>query len=167
MIKLITSIRRCGKSYLLNHLFYYNLLEAKDDADYVVRFAFDSANDLYLIWESLYQIEKGKCGVDPEKFLSYTRSKVIDNGMCYFLPDEVQMLDCFETVLNGYPHQENMDIFAAENNVKFHERNHIQNIRELEALLNILSSGIGPLTDPKKLRNTFRTVKSPESPPIP
>ena len=52
----ITSIRRCGKSYLLNTLFYHHLLENGVDADHIIRFAFDSADDLYLIGESLIQI---------------------------------------------------------------------------------------------------------------
>ena len=67
LIKVITGIRRCGKSYLLNNLFYHHLLESGVDADHIIRFAFDSADDLYLIGESLIQIEKEKRGVDPEK----------------------------------------------------------------------------------------------------
>ena len=76
LIKVITGIRRCGKSYLLNNLFYHHLLESGVDADHIIRFAFDSADDLYLIGESLIQIEKEKRGVDPEKFMAYIRSKV-------------------------------------------------------------------------------------------
>ena len=81
LIKVITGIRRCGKSYLLNKLFYHHLLESGVDADHIIRFAFDSADDLYLIGESLIQIEKEKRGVDPEKFMVYIRSKVIGDGM--------------------------------------------------------------------------------------
>ena len=77
LIKVITGIRRCGKSYLLNNLFYHHLLESGVDADHIIRFAFDSADDLYLIGESLLQIEKEKRGVDPEKFMAYIRSKVV------------------------------------------------------------------------------------------
>ena len=51
LIKVITGIRRCGKSYLLNNLFYHHLLESGVDADHIIRFAFDSADDLYLIGE--------------------------------------------------------------------------------------------------------------------
>ena len=102
LIKVITGIRRCGKSYLLNNLFYHHLLESGVDDDHIIRFAFDSAEDLYLIGESLIQIEKEKRGVDPEKFMAYIRSKVVGEGMYYLLLDEIQMLDCFEAVLNGY-----------------------------------------------------------------
>ena len=75
LIMVITCIRRCGKSYLLNNIFYHHLLDAGVEADHIIRFAFDSADDLYLIGESLIQIEKEKRGVDPEKFMAYIRSK--------------------------------------------------------------------------------------------
>lgn len=180
LIKVITGIRRCGKSYLLNNIFFHHLLDNGVDADHIIRFAFDSADDLYLIGESLIQIEKEKRGVDPEKFMEYIRSKVIDEGMYYLLLDEVQMMDCFEAVLNGYLRKDNMDIFVTGSNAKLlskdiatefagrgdeiyiqdiTKRNRVKNIRELEDLLNILSSAIGSLTNPEKLKNTFKTVK--------
>ena len=233
-IKVITGIRRCGKSYLLNNLFYHHLLESGVDADHIIRFAFDSADDLYRIGESLIGIEKEKRGADPEKFMAYVRTKVVDNGMYYLLLDEIQMLDCFEAVLNSYLRKDNMDVFVTGSNAKllskdiatefagrgdevhmyplsfaefmsvyegdkymglseymlyggiplvvlrdgandkaaalqnlFREiyiqdivrRNRVKNIGELEDLLNILSSAIGSLTNPEKLKNTFRTVK--------
>ena len=49
MIKVITGIRRCGKSYLLNTLFYNYLLESGVDKEHIIRFAFDSADDLHLV----------------------------------------------------------------------------------------------------------------------
>ena len=84
LIKVITGIRRCGKSYLLNNLFYNHLLKDGVDANHIIRFAFDSANDLYLIDESLIKIEKEKRGVDPEKFVRYILS-MIGNGEMYYL----------------------------------------------------------------------------------
>ena len=234
LIKIITGIRRCGKSYLLNNLFYHHLLESGVDASHILRFAFDSADDLYLIGESLIGIEKEKRGVDPGKFMAYVRTKVVDDGMYYLLLDEIQMLDCFEAVLNSYLRKDNMDVFVTGSNAKllskdiatelagrgdevhmyplsfaefmsvykgdkymglseymlyggiplvvlrdgandkaaalqnlFSEiyiqdicrRNRVKNIGELEDLLNILSSAIGSLTNPEKLKNTFRTVK--------
>ncbi len=234
LIKVITGIRRCGKSYLLNNLFYRHLLDSGVDADHIIRFGFDSAEDLYLIGESLIQIERGKRGVDPEKFMAYVRSKIQDDGMYYLLLDEIQMLDCFEAVLNGYLRKDNLDVFVTGSNAKllskdiatefagrgdevhmyplsfaefmtvykgdkymglseymlyggiplvvlrddandkaaalqnlFNEiyirdittRNRVKNIGELEDLLNILSSAIGSLTNPEKLRNTFKTLK--------
>ena len=70
LIKVITGIRRCGKSYLLNILFYRHLLECGVDEKHIIRFAFDSADDLYLIGESLIELEKKKRKVDPEKFMA-------------------------------------------------------------------------------------------------
>ena len=234
LIKVITGIRRCGKSYLLNNLFYHHLLEAGVKEDHIIRFAFDSAEDLYLIGESLIQLEKEKRGVNPEKFMEYIRSKINDDQMYYLLLDEIQMMDCFEAVLNGYMRKDNMDVFVTGSNAKllskdiatefagrgdevhmyplsFAEfmtvyqgdkymglseymlyggipmvvlraeaeekaatlqnliseiyirdivnRNRVRNIGELEDLLNILSSTIGSLTNPEKLKNTFKTVK--------
>lgn len=234
LIKVITGIRRCGKSYLLNNIFYNHLLESGVPADHIIRFAFDSADDLYLIGESLIKIEKEKRGVDPEKFMAYIRSQVTTDGMYYLLLDEVQLMDCFESVLNGYLRKDNMDVFVTGSNAKFlskdivtefagrgdevhmyplsfsefmsvfkgdkymglseymlyggiplvvlresssdkaaalqnlfseiyirdiFKRNRIKNIGELEDLLNILSSAIGFLTNPEKLKNTFKTVK--------
>ena len=234
LIKVITGIRRCGKSYLLNTILYNYLLENGVDEINIIRFAFDSADDLYLIGESLIKIEKEKRRVDPEKFMAYIRSKMTDNGMYYLLLDEVQMLDCFESVLNGYLRKDNMDVYVTGSNAKFlskdiitefagrgdeihmyplsfsefmsvykgdkyeglseymlyggipsvviredfndkiaalenlfgeiyisdiYKRNKVRNQGELEDLLNILSSSIGSLTNPEKLKNTFRTVK--------
>ena len=118
LIKVITGIRRCGKSYLLNNLFYHHLLDSGVEADHIIRFAFDSADDLYLMGENLIQIEKEKRGADPEKFLSYIHSKVTKDGMYYLLLDEIQMLDCFEAVLNGYLRKENMDVFVTGSNAR-------------------------------------------------
>lgn len=118
LIKVITGIRRCGKSYLLNNIFYDHLLESGVDADHIIRFAFDSADDLLLIGESLIQIEKEKRGVDPEKFMAYIHSKVVDDGMYYLLLDEIQMLDCFEAVLNGYLRKKNMDVYVTGSNAR-------------------------------------------------
>ncbi len=60
LIKIITGIRRCGKSYLLNTIFYNYLIESGVDENHIIRFAFDSADDLFLIGESLIEIEKEK-----------------------------------------------------------------------------------------------------------
>ena len=234
LIKVITGIRRCGKSYLLNTLFYHHLISTGVDESHIIRFAFDSADDLYLIGENLINLEKRHKKADPEKFMAYIRSKITDSKMYYLLLDEVQLLGCFESVLNGYLRKDNMDIYVTGSNAKFlskdiitefagrgdeihmfplsfsefmsvyqgdkyeglsqymlyggiplvvlredptdkiallknlfseiyvrdiSKRNKVRNIGELEDLLNILSSSIGSLTNPEKLKNTFKTVK--------
>ena len=116
LIKVITGLHMCGKSYLLNNLFYRHLLESGVDSEHIIRFAFDSAEDLLLIGENLLQIEKEKRRVDPEKFIAYIRTKIDDQGMYYLLLDEIQMLDCFEAVLNGYLRKDNMDIYVTGSN---------------------------------------------------
>ena len=234
LVKVITGIRRCGKSYLLNTLFYNYLLESGVDKEHIIRFAFDSADDLHLIGESLISVEKEKRGVNPELFMEYIRSQTSGEGKYYLLLDEVQLLDCFESVLNGYLRKDNMDVYVTGSNAKFlskdiitefagrgdeihmyplsfaefmsvykgdkyeglseymlyggiplvvlreganekaavlqnlfdeiyitdiFKRNRVKNQGELEDLLNILSSAIGSLTNPEKLRNAFKTVK--------
>ena len=102
LIKVVTGIRRCGKSYLLNTLFYNHLIASGVPEDHIIKFAFDSADDLLLIGENLIKLEKSKKRVDPEKFMAYIRSKVVDNQMYYLLLDEVQLLDYFESVYDEF-----------------------------------------------------------------
>ena len=234
LIKVITGIRRCGKSYLLNTIFYQHLLDSGVRTDHIIRFAFDSADDLQLIGESPIQMEKEKRGVDPEKFMRYLSAKLVDDEQYYLLLDEVQLMDCFEAVLNGYLRKSNLDVFVTGSNAKFlskdiitefagrgdevhmyplsfaefmsvydgdkytglaeymlyggiplvvlrdnaqekasalknlfseiylrdiFKRYRIRNVGEIDELLNILSSAIGSLTNPEKLKNTFKLIK--------
>ena len=119
LIKVITGIRRCGKSYLLNNIFYRALLREGVDPEHIVRFAFDSADDLMRIGENLIGLRKKNQKVDPEKFMAYIRGKITDDGVYYLLLDEVQELDAFETVLNGYLRNENLDVYVTGSNAKF------------------------------------------------
>ena len=89
LIKVITGVRRCGKSYLLNTLFYRHLLDCGVPEDHIIKFAFDSADDLHLIGESLIELQKHNRPVDPEKFMAYIRSRTVDKEMYYLLLDEV------------------------------------------------------------------------------
>ena len=118
-VKVITGIRRCGKSYLLNTLFYQHLLNSGVEDSHIIRFAFDSAQNLMLIGEDLMEIEEGKRKVDPEKFMTYINDKIVDDGMYYLLLDEVQNLGYFEAVLNGYPRKDNVDVYVTGSNSKF------------------------------------------------
>ena len=118
-VKVITGIRRCGKSYLLNTLFYQHLLESGIEDSHIIRFAFDSAQNLMLIGEDLMEIEEGKRKVNPEKFMTYINDKIVDDGMYYLLLDEVQNLGYFEAVLNGYLRKDNVDVYVTGSNSKF------------------------------------------------
>jgi hypothetical protein len=121
LVKVITGIRRCGKSYLLNTLFYNYLVSDGIDEKHIILFAFDSADDLIKIGEDpiLLDNSKEERKVDPKKFLEYISKQIIDEGMYYLLLDEVQNLGAFESVLNGFLRKKNMDVYVTGSNSKF------------------------------------------------
>lgn len=119
LIKVITGIRRCGKSYLLNNLFYNHLLSEGIDDSHIIKFAFDSNDDLELIGENILEIDWQKNKVDPTKFMDYISSKIVDNQMHYLLLDEIQYLGAFESVLNSYLRKTNIDVYVTGSNSKF------------------------------------------------
>lgn len=118
-IKVITGIRRCGKSYLMNEIFYEKLRQEGVDESHIIKFAFDSAEDLLLIGEDLQDIFINKKKVDPKKFMAFISQRMVDNDMYYLLLDEVQNLGCFEAVLNSYLRKKNMDVYVTGSNSKF------------------------------------------------
>lgn len=120
-IKVITGIRRSGKSYLLNTLFYNYLINESVDSDHIIKFAFDSAEDLLKIGEDpiVLDNEKNDRKVDPKKFLNWILPQIKDDGMYYILLDEVQKLGAFESVLNGFLRKDNTDVFVTGSNSKF------------------------------------------------
>jgi len=120
-IKVITGIRRAGKSYLLNTLFYHHLIGEGVKSDHIVRFAFDSADDLLRIGEDPIALdaEKKPRKVDPRKFLAFLQSKTTESGMYYILLDEVQNLGAFESVLNSFLRKDNLDVFVTGSNSRF------------------------------------------------
>ena len=219
LVKIVTGIRRCGKSYLLRTLFKKHLLENGVDNNHIIEMSFD-------LFESLeYR--------DPKVFYPWAIDQIMDEEKYYFLLDEVQMMDEFVSVLNGLADKKNCDVFVTGSNAKFlsrdiatefggrgdevHmyplsfsefmtvyngnqyngwndyityggiplvvlaeteeqkmilldnlfketyisdivKRNKIRNIGEMEALLDVLSSAIGSLTNPNKLQKTFKSV---------
>ncbi len=119
LVKIITGIRRSGKSYLLNNLFYDYLLTHGINENHIIKFAFDSAVDLNLIGEDFIELEKNKQKVDPKKFMNYIKTKILDDETYYLLLDEVQNLGSFESVLNGYLRKNNIDLYVTGSNSKF------------------------------------------------
>lgn len=120
-IKVITGIRRCGKSYLLNNIFYNYLIESGVDEEHIIKFAFDSGDDLLKIGEDLLDLDilSGERLVDPKKFLDYIEVKTQTKDKYYILLDEVQLLASFEQVLNGFLRQDNFDVYVTGSNSKF------------------------------------------------
>ncbi len=220
MIKVVTGMRRCGKSYLLFNIFTTYL---KDNG----------VNDDHIISVDLEDFKNRAMRV-PENLYAYVESRIIDQDMYYILLDEIQMLGDFEDVLNGFLRMPNVDIYVTGSNAKFLSKDIITEFRgrgfevkmhplsfseymsaypgsvqagfneymlygglpqiltyeneeqkvrflkslfdetyikdikdrysikkddDLEELVNIMASGIGALTNPNKLANTFNSVK--------
>ena len=220
LVKVITGIRRCGKSYLLFELFYKYLREQGVDDKHIIKLALDD--------------RKNKNYRNPDVLCDYVHKQIVDDSPYYILLDEVQFVDEFENVLNSFLHIKNADTYVTGSNAKFlskdiisefrgrgdeihisplsfkefysvyegskqdawkeyclygglpkvleyktdedkvaylknifeetyltdiKERHNIRNDAELAELLDILSSLIGSLTNPKKLSDTFKSVK--------
>lgn len=220
MIKVITGMRRCGKSYLLFEIFTSYLKENGVTDDHIISIDLEDF--------------KNRSMRNPENLYAYVESRITDGSMYYILLDEVQMLDDFEDVLNGFLRMQSVDIYVTGSNAKFlskdiitefrgrgfeikmyplsfseymsaytgsvqagfneymlygglplilsyeneeqkvrflkslFEETYIKDIKErygirkdadLEELINIMASGIGALTNPSKLANTFKSEK--------
>ena len=223
MIKVITGMRRCGKSYLLFEIFASYLEQNGVDADHIIKVDLEDY--------------KSRALRNPDKLYAYVESRMCDDAMHYILIDEVQMLNDFEDVLNGFLKMRNTDIYVTGSNAKFlskdiitefrgrgfevkmyplsfsefmtaytgsmqaglneymlygglpqilsynseeqkvrylkslfdetyikdiKERHSIRKDDDLEELINIMASGIGALTNPNKLANTFQSEKKSE-----
>lgn len=106
----------------MNTLFYNHLLSENVAEDHIIKFAFDSAEDLLKIDEDplKFDNEKGdKEKVDPKKFLNWLLPQFKDKDMYYILLDEVQLLGAFESVLNSFLSKENVDLYVTGSNSKF------------------------------------------------
>lgn len=220
MIKVITGMRRCGKSYLLFEIFSSYLESSGVEANHIIKIDLEDY--------------KNKSLRNPDNIYEYVESRIVDNDIYYILLDEVQMLDNFVDVLNGFLKKQNVDIYVTGSNAKFlskdvitefrgrgfeirvyplsfseymsayqgslqsgineymlygglpqilsyktdehkalflkslFEETYIKDIKErynirkdddLEELINTVASGIGALTNPNKLSNTFKSEK--------
>ena len=105
LIKVITGIRRCGKSYILDPIFKNYLLEQKVKEDHIIKLELDSIeNEEYLNSRALYD---------------YIMSKIKDNDTYYIILDEIQKVENFESVLNSFLRKPNLDIYVTGSNSKF------------------------------------------------
>ena len=218
LIKVITGIRRCGKSYLLFKLYYQYLLSSGVEPSRILTIPLDDDD-----YEELR---------DRKKLSAYIKQHVTEEGMWYVLLDEVQMCEDFQTVLVSLGRRENLDIYVTGSNSRFlssdvltefrgrgdevrvyplsfseyvsaypgdryeawteyctygglplilsrktdelrsrylidlcrelylkdiEERHHLRGDNVMAALVNILASAVGSLTNPTKLSNTFRS----------
>ncbi len=105
LIKIITGIRRCGKSYLLNHIFKNYLLETGVNADHIIMVSLDDDDS-----ESL---------LDVHNLNTYIKSQIKDDDLHYILLDEIQLVEGFESLLNGLLRKENLDVYVTGSNSKF------------------------------------------------
>ena len=115
MIKVITGIRRCGKSYLIFKLFKHYLKEIHISDDHIIEIALDE--------------RKNKNYRNPDVLLDYVENKIKDNELYYLLLDEVQLLDDFEEVLNSLLHIPNLDIYVTGSNSRFLSKDIITEFR--------------------------------------
>lgn len=102
-IKVITGIRRCGKSYLLKNIFYKYLLQ-NNDKDHIIYLPLD--------------IKENEKLLDGNEFIKYVRSLIRDNKKYYLLVDEIQKMDDFVPVLNTFLYEENVEVYVTGSNAK-------------------------------------------------
>ena len=115
LIKVITGVRRCGKSYLLFELFREHLKKEQVPDDHIIEMAFDA-----------YENKKYQ---DPEVFFPYLMERINDQSQYYVLLDEVQLLKDFESVLNSLVRRKNVDVYVTGSNAKFLSKDVITEFR--------------------------------------
>lgn len=115
MIKIVTGIRRAGKSYLIFHIFKEYLLNNGVDENHIISIELDR--------------RENKKYRDPDVILEYINSKITDKRDYYILLDEVQMLEEFEEVLNSLLHITNVDVYVTGSNSKFLSKDIITEFR--------------------------------------
>ena len=115
MIKVLTGMRRCGKSFLLFNLFAEYLKEEGIDDSHIIKVNLEDRRNKNLR--------------NPDKLLEHIDSLMTDNNMYYILLDEVQMVDEFEDVLNSYLHVQNADVYVTGSNAKFLSKDVITEFR--------------------------------------
>ena len=115
MIKVVTGVRRCGKSYLLFHLFTEWLIAEGVADDHIITVNLED--------------RRNKSLRDPDNLLEYIDSRMMDKEMYYILLDEIQMVNEFEDVLNSYLNVDNADVYVTGSNAKFLSKDVITEFR--------------------------------------
>ena len=115
LIKVITGMRRCGKSYLLFTLFKEHLLSDGVDEEHIIEIAFDA-----------FENKKFR---DPDVLYPFLKEQIKDNAMYYVLLDEVQLLGEFESVLNSLIRMKNVDVYVTGSNARFLSKDVITEFR--------------------------------------
>ncbi len=105
MVKIITGIRRSGKSFLLDPIFKNYLLSTGVDENHIIKLDLEE--------------RKNRIYLDPDKLDEYIRSLIVDKKMYYIILDEIQKVEDFESVLNGFLHISNVDVYVTGSNSKF------------------------------------------------
>ena len=115
MIKVITGMRRCGKSYLLFTLFYNYLLQQGVDEQHIIKVDLEDRRNAALR--------------DPDALLAFIDSRMTDNRQYYIILDEVQLVSEFEDVLNSYLKVPNADVYVTGSNARFLSKDIITEFR--------------------------------------
>ena len=115
LIKVITGMRRCGKSYLLFNLFKDYLLSEGVEKSHIIEIAFDT-----------YENKQYR---DPDVLYPYLKEQIKDDGMYYVLLDEVQLLGEFEAILNSLTRMKNVDVYVTGSNARFLSKDVITEFR--------------------------------------
>lgn len=115
LIKVITGMRRCGKSYLLFTLFKEHLLSDGIDENHIIEIAFDA-----------FENKKYR---DPDVLYPYLKKQIKDDAMYYILLDEVQLLGEFESILNSLIRMKNVDVYVTGSNARFLSKDVITEFR--------------------------------------
>lgn len=105
LIKIVTGIRRSGKSFLLFNLFHNHLIETGISEDHIMEIALDDRLNKNLR--------------DPDVILQHIHERIVDDKLYYIILDEVQMIDEFTDVLNSLLHIRNADVYVTGSNSKF------------------------------------------------
>lgn len=115
LIKVITGMRRCGKSYLLFNIFKDYLLSEGIEESHIIEIAFDA-----------YENKQFR---DPDVLYPYLKEQIKDDGMYYVLLDEVQLLGEFEAILNSLTRMKNVDVYVTGSNARFLSKDVITEFR--------------------------------------